>query len=113
MRFMLAIVMAASTSGLTTAEQTKESTAKADAAKAQITILGKAVDAYRLKYAEFPANLKALVEKKLVLPDAIIDPWGKEFQYDVAGKRNDGKTPDIWAVTPSKVTIGNWVEKKK
>jgi Type II secretion system (T2SS), protein G len=113
MRFMLSVVVVALISGLTTAKQAKDGESEADLAKAQIAILGKAVDAYRLKNTKFPINLKALVEQKLVQPHAILDPWDNEFQYDVTGKRNDGKKPDIWAVSPSEVTIGNWVEKKK
>jgi hypothetical protein len=43
------------------------------------------------------------------------DPWGREWQYDVAGKRNDGKKPDVWTVSPfggGKKEIGNWAEKR-
>jgi hypothetical protein len=105
--------MGASIAGLTTAEQAKEGKAEVDAVRVQIAVLGKAVAAYRVKHSEFPVSLKGLVEKKLVLPEAIVDPWDKEFQYDRSGKRNHGKMPDIWTVSPSKMIIGNWPEVKK
>jgi hypothetical protein len=53
-----------------------------------------------------------LVDDRFVEAKALIDPWDKEFQYDVAGKQNDKKKPDIWTETPDKKTIGNWPEKK-
>ena len=34
-------------------------------------------------------------------PEAIKDPWGREFQYDAAGSRNGGSRPDIWTVAPN------------
>jgi len=112
-RVTVALVLAGSIFGLGHAQEGKDRKAEVDAAKAQIAVLGKAVDTYHVKLGEYPMDLKALVEKKLVQPDALIDPWKKEYQYDVTGKHNGGKTPDIWTVTPNKVTIGNWVEKKK
>ena len=41
------------------------------------------------------------------------DPWGNPYRYDPKGKRNGGKRPDIWTVTPDKTGIGNWPEQKK
>jgi hypothetical protein len=55
-----------------------------------------------------PASLKALVDEKALSSRSLLDPWGKEFQYDIAGKKNRGEKPDIWAVTPDKKVIGNW-----
>jgi hypothetical protein len=41
------------------------------------------------------------------------DPWGNPYGYDPKGRKNDGKRPDIWAVTPDKTEIGNWPDQKK
>ena len=40
--------------------------------------------------------------------DALIDPWHHPYQYDQSGAKNGGRRPDIWAVTPEGVQIGNW-----
>jgi len=47
--------------------------------------------------------------------DMLRDPWGREFQFDPAGRRNNGKWPDIWAISPlgdGKMQIGNWEVKR-
>jgi hypothetical protein len=40
--------------------------------------------------------------------DALIDPWGRPYNYDPNGPRNNGNKPDIWAVAPDGALIGNW-----
>ena len=113
MRAVFAVVIAVVWCGLAASEPSKEDKAKTDAAKAGIDVLDKAVKAYRAKSGEFPADLKALLEDKaLVEPKDLTDPWGNEYQYDVSGKHNDGKKPDIWCEAPDKKVIGNWPEKK-
>lgn len=42
--------------------------------------------------------------------DALIDPWGKQYQYVATGTQNNGMRPDIFTVSPSGKTIGNWPE---
>jgi hypothetical protein len=60
---------------------------------------------------KLPANFKALLDAKLLSPKSIVDPWGKEFQYDISGKKTKNKeVPDIWTETPEKKIIGNWSE---
>jgi len=86
--------------------------AKVAAAKIQVATLDKAVAVYKLKHDDYPDKLDALVEKKLVEARALTDPWGKSYQYDPAGKKNDGKKPDLWTVAPDKTLVGNWPEKK-
>src|SRR5262249_20654250 len=54
MQSIFSIVLAAALCGLTTAEQPKEDKAKVDAAKAQLSALDTAVQAYFLKHATFP-----------------------------------------------------------
>ncbi|QVL30892.1 hypothetical protein KIH39_18835 [Telmatocola sphagniphila] len=60
----------------------------------------------------YPPHLKTLVDKKILRPEALLDPWGKEFKYDVTGKRSQGKGPDIWTETPDKKIIANWLMKE-
>lgn len=49
------------------------------------------------------------MDAKILWPESLVDPWGKEFQYDITGKKTKNKeVPDIWAETPDKTTIGNW-----
>ena len=34
-------------------------------------------------------------------PESLVDPRGKEFQYDITGKKTGNKeVPDIWTETP-------------
>jgi Type II secretion system (T2SS), protein G len=101
--------------GSGTAEQPKDKDdkAKVDVAKVQLAVLDKAVAAYRVKNDVFPESIQTLVDAKIIDAKAATDPWGKQYQYEVGGKRNDRKKPDIWTVTPAKETIGNWPAKKK
>jgi len=89
--------------------------AKVAAAKAQITVLDKALQAYHLKHEKYPESLKALTEgdKPYVEASALTDPWKNPYQYDPAGPKNKGKKPDVWTVTPDKETLGNWPAEKK
>lgn len=70
---------------------------KRDAASAQITMLGQALDAYKLDIGKYPKSLDALLKdsgnklwngpylKKTSLPD---DPWGNQYQYRYPGRHN-------------------------
>jgi hypothetical protein len=72
------------------------------------------VEEYRQKYNNLPSSLTVLVEKeRYVDPEDLLDPWEQPFQYDAAGKRNGGRRPDIWTVTPDRRTLGNWPVDKK
>src|SRR5262249_49663269 len=81
-------------------------------AKSDVMMLTSAVKAYRIKYEEYPAKLRDLVEPPdgppYVEPDSIIDPWQQPYQYDAAGPRNNGEQPDIWTVGDDGKLIGNW-----
>lgn len=61
-----------------------------------------------------PPNLKSLVDTKVLSSaKSLLDPWGKEFEYDVAGKKTGNReVPDIWTVTPDKKIIDNWSNRK-
>lgn len=57
-----------------------------------------------------PASLGTLVETN-VLPTSksLLDPWGRQFHYDIAGRKTGNKqVPDVWTETPDGKTIGNW-----
>jgi hypothetical protein len=113
MQCTFSIVLAAALSTQAAAEQTKEEKAKIDAARAQLAVLDKAVQAYYLKNDKFPETLKTLVDDKFLEASSILDPWDKKYHYEVDGKHNGKKKPDIWTVAPDKKTIGNWPEEKK
>jgi general secretion pathway protein G len=94
------------------------SSAQEDIAKTQVTgALTHACQAYRIKHQEWPQNLNVLLQKDalggpyLESPDALLDPWGHQYQYDATGQKNNGMKPDIWTVVqnsnPQKM-IGNW-----
>ncbi len=76
--------------------------------------LTQACQGYHTKHGRFPKNLEELLEHDAVggpfleTPDALIDPWGRPYQYDPKGPRNNGAKPDIWTVTPNGLEIGNW-----
>jgi uncharacterized protein (TIGR03067 family) len=98
-------------------DKKEPSPAEKDAAAAQIHVLTMAVQAYRVKNQEFPATLDAMLEKNdvggpyLENKEALLDPWGKRYQYDEAGKKNEARHPDIWTVAPNNEIIGNWQKK--
>jgi hypothetical protein len=86
-------------------------------AAAQATALTTAVKAYHVKHMQYPPALEALAQRQpdggepLCKPEALIDPWGKPFQYDPAGPKNGGATPDIWTTRPDGMLLGNWPER--
>jgi Type II secretion system (T2SS), protein G len=97
---------------------------RAQAARVSALNLTKAAQAYEIKFGQPPASLLSLVAP----PDggrpyieggqnALFDPWGRPFQYDPAGPKNNGLKPDIWSLGPDPNDktkfIGNWPEDKK
>ncbi len=93
--------------------------AKVDSAKVQLEVLTKACDAHFVREAKFPFKLQDLAQgNPPIIKDAksLVDPWGQPFHYDPAGPKNKaqgGTGPDIWTVTPTQQTIGNWKMGKK
>ena len=84
---------------------------ESDDLKIRLQVLDQSVQSYLGSKGKLPANFKALVDAKLLSPKSILDPWGKEFQYDISGKKTKNKeVPDIWTETPDKKIIGNWSE---
>jgi hypothetical protein len=43
---------------------------------------------------------------------SFLDPWGNVFHYDISGKQNKGKRPDIWTKSKDGKVIGNWMERE-
>jgi hypothetical protein len=87
--------------------------ARVGRAKAGIRILSKAVEAFKTKQGKYPERLKDLESGEYIengSQNPLIDPWGNEYQYDPKGKRNGGKKPDVWTITPEGVEIDNWSE---
>ena len=77
----------------------------------RLQVLDQSVQSYLGRNGKLPANFKAIVDAKLLSSKALVDPWGKEFQYDISGKKTKNKeVPDIWTETPDKKVIGNWSE---
>jgi hypothetical protein len=87
---------------------------ESDGMKIRLDILDEAVQRYLGTNRKLPPNLKALVDEKILWPESLVDPWGKEFQYDITGKKTKNKeVPDIWTETPDKNIIGNWSKRDK
>ena len=82
---------------------------KSDDLKIRLRVLDQSVQRYLGSTGKLPPNFKALVDAKILSSKSLLDPWGKEFQYDITGKRTKNKeVPDIWTETPDKKVIGNW-----
>jgi len=86
-----------------------------DAAYAQVNgPLTQACQAYFVANQHYPQSLEVLLQKDargtvyLDKPDALVDPWGKRYQYDANGPNNQGLKPDIWTVHADGQMIGNW-----
>jgi general secretion pathway protein G len=93
--------------------------AKKDTARSQCKILGQTASAYQLKYGDFPASLEALTQptadggKPFLEPSALIDPWGRPYQYANPGSHHPATgEPDVWSQGASMAdpngVIGNW-----
>jgi hypothetical protein len=86
-------------------------------AQADLASLTRAADAFRLSKGAFPASLDDLAHppdgsKPFVEAELLVSPWGQPYQIDPDGPRNDGRHPDIWAVTSTGDLIGNWMRKR-
>jgi general secretion pathway protein G len=93
--------------------------ARINRAKTDVRTLTTAASAYKAKYGEYPASLRAMttVEPDGTAPtleeSALVDPWFREYQYAAQGPHNQmyGK-PDIWSQGPNPGNpngqIGNW-----
>jgi len=95
---------------------------KINIAKAHIkaTLVG-AVNQYKLRPSnetnQPPQSLEELVtptdgNAPILKPEALIDPWGRQYQYVFPGQHNPDE-PDIWSQGPNpgdeSSKIGNWM----
>jgi general secretion pathway protein G len=86
--------------------------ARKSAAKIQIKTLTQAAENYALDHqGQWPQNLSVLLQRDqsgkgpyLKSQDAIIDPWGNQYQYTQPG--SDAIQPSIWCEGPQG-RIGN------
>jgi general secretion pathway protein G len=87
---------------------------KEKVAKAQAQTITEALVKFNMDRGNYPSSLKELTqkgpngEKAILEPKAIIDPWGKEFQFNAAGAHHDGNKPDVSTTSPEGKEIGNW-----
>jgi Type II secretion system (T2SS), protein G len=83
--------------------------------KMDLKTLTKAVHAFNDSAGKYPVTLDELTNppdgKPFVETDALVDPWGRPYDYDPRGPRNHGKQPDIWTATLDGELIGNWMLK--
>ncbi|MCI0680651.1 MAG: type II secretion system protein GspG [Gemmataceae bacterium] len=117
------IVILASLGGYYVIGQYNE--AKVSEAKVKARTISKAVDTYYIDHGEWPTDLTLLLQKSelgkgpyLTNQNEIIDPWGKQYQYDQNGQKNIEygsviAIPDVFTTTPDGRMVGNWSDTKK
>jgi len=99
--------------------------AKSTRVKSDLEAISTQLKVYQMQNIDFPTTsqgLKALVNPpttppkprnwtQLLKEQALIDPWGSEYQYLKPGKKNRDSF-DLWSLGPNKTTddknIGNW-----
>ena len=94
-----------------------------NAAKAKIGALKTSLGAYQTDIGSYPTTeqgLAALAQAPADLPDparwtgyvegqeALLDPWGRQFQYACPGNHNPDLY-DLWTVAPDGQEVGNWI----
>ncbi len=84
-------------------------------AKIQVRTLTTACKTYEVQHSQRPTTLRTLRMKTerggpyLESDDVLFDPWGREYQFNSQGPKNEGLFPDIWCVDPDTGReIGNW-----
>jgi len=99
--------------------------AKNTRVKSDLEALSTQLKVYQMQNLDFPTTaqgLKALVNPpttppkprnwvQLLKQEALLDPWGSEYQYLKPGKHNPASF-DLWSLGPNKTAddknIGNW-----
>src|SRR5437868_12231238 len=85
------------------------------AAQYEIKLWTVAVAAFKADHPTigYPPTLKQLLQKDeegfgpyITNEERLTDPWNQEYQYEIGGKRNGGKQPDIFTVSPGGRIIG-------
>ena len=89
--------------------------AKIGAAKTSAAAISRAIEAYEIKFGSQPESLQQLIQppdggKPFIEggQEALVDPWGRQFQYDASGPRHGGQKPDVFTLDPQGQPIGNW-----
>ncbi len=78
-----------------------------------VRALSLAVESYKLKNNDYPADLSQLLQPDdsghpYLDSDALRTPWGGQYNYDPNGPNNNGFKADIWVDSPNGKRIGNW-----
>jgi hypothetical protein len=91
----------------------RDDPAELDEAKIRAVNLAMGLMAYYGDHEKFPGRLAELSGKSdrggpYVSEEAMVDPWGKPYQFDPEGKRNNGSKPDVFTTSPGGKVVGNW-----
>ena len=89
-------------------ERARESKAKLD-----ITHVGEAVEQYNYDAGDYPPDLVTLtqpMEGRHAYLEAkdIVDPWGKQYQYEPQNRNQNTGKPRISTTTPGGQPVANW-----
>src|SRR5262245_41404772 len=93
--------------------------AKKDTARAQCKLLAQTAQQYQLKYGDWPPSLDSLTQptadggKPFLEASALVDPWGRPYQYAVPGPHHPATgEPDVWTqggnLADPNGAVGNW-----
>jgi general secretion pathway protein G len=87
-------------------------------AKVKAEQIAKALQAYYADHdSTYPNDLMTLTTKDesggpYLSRDDLLDPWGKQYQFNAAGPNNGGGKPDVWTTAQDGGRqIGNWGRK--
>lgn len=86
--------------------------------RADIKSLTQASIAYKTQHAgAWPDSLQALMVRDdqgygpyIANQENLLDPWGRPYNYDPSGQKNNGLTPDIWCDSQQFGVISNWTK---
>lgn len=91
--------------------------AREDAARVGVTTLEQAVDAYRVNYGDYPADLTVLTQPIEGRPAPLevkhlMDPWQRPYVYEPGNRHPSTGRPRIYSMGPSagdaSRIIANW-----
>lgn len=89
--------------------------AKVERARRDMRDLSQLTEEFKAQMGHYPVSLKILTEPRRDnwkgIPDEwVIDPWGKPYQIDPKGYRNNGRKADVFTTLPDGKTIGNFAD---
>ncbi len=86
--------------------------AKVNEARVKAFTIAKAAEGFKLNNGNYPDNLNELAQpssgRPYLGPDELLDPWGKQYQFDPNGSHNNGRIADVFTTTPTGDIVGNW-----